>query len=328
MAMQDKVMLMHQVEETLKPRMFANLLEEAIVGINEHLDEYDIHRIHSDDSAAEDDCLESFINSKKAEGRAESTIARYQYIIERFMMFAKVRTKDVNTYHIRDYFANEQARGISDSTLEGIRETLSSYFGWLEHEKLIYTNPIYNIGVIKVSKRVRDAISEPDMERLKRSCSNIRDSALLNVLRSTGCRISEVTGMNIDDINFLTNRCNVIGKGDKERTVFIDDVTAMILKEYLATRNDNNEALFINHAGTRLKPGGARNILKRLAQTAGVENVHPHKFRRTLITKLLNNGMPIQEVAIVVGHDNLDTTMGYYASSKSKIQSSYQMYSR
>ena len=149
MATSDKVLLMHKVEGTLRPRMFANLLDEAVAEIQDHLDELDIVHVADEDTAETDDLLKTFLAAKASSGRSEKTIIRYQYLIERFMKFAKVKTKDVTTECIRAYFANEQARGVSESTIEGIRQTLSSYFGWLEHEKLIHSNPVFNVEPIR-----------------------------------------------------------------------------------------------------------------------------------------------------------------------------------
>lgn len=328
MATQDKVMLMHQVEDVLKPRMFANLLEEAVTEIQDRLDDYDVQRIATSDTTGQEDLLDAFISAKRVEGRSELTLVRYRYSIERFLRTIGVRTKDVTTQHVRDYFTKEKERGIADSTIEGLREMFNSYFGWLEHEKLIRTNPVYNISTIKYQKKVRETISDPDMERLKMACESIRESALLSVLRSTGCRVGEISGMNRTDVNYSNGECVVLGKGNKERTVFFDGVALMIVKEYLATRNDENEALFVNPHGERLKPGGIRFILKRISKTAGVTNVHPHRFRRTLITNLLNRGMPMQEVAILAGHDKVDTTMQYFTANKEIIKTSYERYSR
>ena len=328
MAVQDKVMLLNQVEETLKPRMFANLLEEATQEIQNTLDEYDITHISSGGgSSATDNMLEAYINAKTVEGRSEKTLVRYQYTIKRFMNFANVKTREVTTYHIRSYFEHEQNRGISDRTIEGIREVLNAYFGWLEHEKLIPMNPAFNINVIHVQKKIRDAFTDVDIYRMRRYCDNVRDLAIINLLLSTGCRISEVVGLNRDDIDFEKNECIVLGKGNKERTVYLNDVASVTLKEYLETRTDDNPALFPGMKKDRLCAGGIRRALKNLEKLSGVKNIHPHRFRRTLITELLNNGMAIQEVAIIAGHDKLDTTMKYFSVNKSKIKNSYQKYS-
>lgn len=321
----DKILLMHKVEQTLKPRMFANLLEEAVEEIQDHLDEFDISHIGGEPTES-DDFLNLYINTKRVAGRSENTIVRYQYIIERFLQSAAVKTGNVNAYHIRDYFAKELSRGVAESTVDGVRQVLKAYFGWLEHEKLITTNPIYNIESIKYQKKERLSLSYADVEILKRNCDSIRDNAIISFLLATGCRVSEMTALNRDDVNLASGECIVLGKGNKERIVFLDDIAVLTLKEYLSSRKDQCEALFLNRSGTRLRPGGVRAMLKKIAGISGIENVHPHRFRRTLVTRLLNRGMPIQEVAILVGHEKLDTTMKYFSSNKARIKNSYRIH--
>lgn len=325
MATQDKVLLMHKVEGTLRPRMFANLLEEATSEIQEHLDEFDVTHI-AEIGCEHDDMLNAYIDAKRTEERAEKTLVRYQYVIERFMKFVGVSTRNVTTYHVRDYLTKEQGRGIAESTLEGMRQILNAYFGWLEHEKLINTNPVFNISVIKCQQKVRESFSAADIERIRRACWSKRDTAIVNFLLSTACRISEVTALNISDIDFDKGECVVLGKGNKERTVFMNEVAIMTLKEYLATRNDNNKALFIGRFGERIQPNGVRAMLTRISAKSGVAKIHPHRFRRTTITTLLRNGMPIHEVSIIAGHDKVDTTMKYFHMDKNRIKSSYQRY--
>lgn len=325
MSAPDKVLLVHKVENTLKPRMFANLLEEAIDEIQDHLDEFDVTHIGTLDSQTEE-LLDTYINTKKIGGKSEKTLVRYRYIIERFLTAVNLRTKDVTSEHIRAYFATELKRGISESTVDGIRQILNAYFGWLEHEKLIRHNPVFNIEAVKYQKKERLAFSYAEIEKLKRSCENMRDIAIINFLLATGCRISEVIELNKRDVDLDKGECIVLGKGNKERTVFLDDVAILTLREYLSSRSDDSEALFANVRGQRLLPGGVRAFLKKLARKAGVENVHPHRFRRTLVTRLLNRGMAIQDVAIIAGHNQIDTTMKYYADSKSRIKNAYRIH--
>ena len=166
-----------------------------------------------------------------------------------------------------------------------------------------------------------------DIERLKAACHTLRDKALVCFLLSTGCRISEVTSLNREDVDLRTMRCKVLGKGAKERIVYFDMVATMHLRAYLETRNDDHPALFVGKGTERLKPGGVRLMLNETAKRAGVEHVHPHRFRRTLATNLIAHGMPIQEVARILGHDKLDTTMGYVYLDDRDIQSSYRKYS-
>lgn len=326
MPSQDKSLLMSRVEDTLKPRMFANLLEEATSEIRYILDDFEVTHNADVSDVSTDNLLQTFLDAKSAGGRSAKTITRYEYIITRFLRHAGIRTRDVTTPAVREYFRSEQDRGVADSTIEGIRQVLNDYFGWLKQEDLIRTNPVFSIDPIKVQKKVRESFSEVDMERIKRACTSARDVALVNFFFSTGCRVSEVVGLNRSDVNFELGECVVLGKGNKQRTVYINDVAALTLKEYLASRTDVNEALFLNHHGKRLLAGGVRDVLCRLAQSSGVSNIHPHRFRRTMITYLLNRGMPIQDVALLAGHDKIDTTMRYYHSSKARIKNSYQRY--
>lgn len=327
MATQDKVMLMHKVEETLKPRMFANLLEEATEEIQEHLDEFDITHIAGQIDETED-LLETYIHAKRAEGLTEKTLTRYEYVISRFLKAVGLRTRDVTTLHIRSYFDSEARRGMKDSSIDGNRQVLNGYFVWLDKEKLIRSNPMSNIGSYKCEKRVKETFPETDIAKINRCCDNIRDLAIINFLLASGCRIGEVEKLNRDDINMQDGEFIVYGKGKKERTSYIDNVTLTLLKEYLATRADDNPALFIGKGGRRLKQNGYRCMMHKWQKKLGIAaNLHPHKMRRTMITTMLDRGMPIQEVCLLVGHAKIDTTMKYYSPGKAKIKNSYFRYS-
>ena len=274
----------------------------------------------------EDDLLEAFVASLQVQGRSVKTIQRYRFVIDKFMTYAKTPTRSVNVYHVRNWIAAENKRGVADSTLEGDRQVLSSYFGWLFREGLIEKNPIVNVGVIKVAKRQKKIYSDVDFERLNQSCETLRDRAIVHFLRSTGCRISEMTELDRRAVDLDRLECVVHGKGDKERTVYMDAVTGMLIAQYLDSRKDTEDALFIGCRGERLQPGGVRVMLKALGKRAGVEHVHPHKFRRTLATELTRHGMQIQEVANILGHEKLDTTMKYVVLNKDDIKSNYRRY--
>ena len=217
-------------------------------------------------------------------------------------------------------------RGLSDRTLEGIRSVFSSYFGWLQKEGLITKNPCANLGPIKYMKKVRLPFSDVELHKIKEACKSKRDLAIVYFLLSTGCRISEVCALNRDSIDFDKKECVVLGKGNKERKVYIDNVTAMILQRYLDERTDASEALFAGKGTDRMKPGGMRKLLNGIADRAGVENVHPHRFRRTLATNLINRGMTIQEVANILGHENINTTMTYVFVDQANVHNSYERY--
>lgn len=325
MAIESKVDLMRDLEMLLADKITAADLNHVLKAAADVLDGYDVQSAKAFDNE-KDDLLTCFVSAMKVECRSQKTIDRYVYIIRRLMDFVKVPTRRVTVYHLRSYLAAEKERGIADRTLEGYREIFSAYFNWLQRESLIEKNPTVNLGAIKVAKKEKKTYSEIDLEKLNHNCKSIRDRAIINFLSSTGCRISEMVELNRNAVRIQDLECVVHGKGNKERTVYLSPVAGMLLDQYLRTRTDDDPALFINKRGERLMQNGVRVMLKKLAEAAGVDHVHPHKFRRTLATDLSRHGMPIQEVANILGHEKLDTTMKYVILNKDDIRSSYRRF--
>ena len=319
--------MVNQVCKDLGGFLTANDLRIVQDHLNNALSTYDVEE--SEDHALDDDTFEflkAYISAKEIEGKSKNTVERYQYILTRMIKEVNVPVRSITVFHIRNYLMQQKARGISDCTLEGIRSVICTYFGWLTKEGLIQTDPCANIAPIKCQKKVRTPYSDTDLERLKSACESDRDLAILYFALATGCRISEICSLNRDSIDFAKHECKVLGKGNKERVVFIDNVTTMYLQRYFMSRNDSSEALFAGKGTDRMTPGGVRIMLKRLSEKAGVENVHPHRFRRTLATNLINHGMAIQEVASILGHDKIDTTMTYIYMDKDNIKNAYYKY--
>ncbi len=326
MAIDAKVSFLQQIEKSCAEQLTMADIERLMIIVSDVLEDFDMRENKKWEAEEKDDLLDCFISSMRVQGRSEKTIARYEYLIGRFMKFAKAPTRRITAYHVRNWLSSEKARGIQESTLEGSRQVLSSYFGWLKREELIERNPIANVGTIKVPKKKKKTYTPVDMELLFKHCRNLRDRAIIHFLQTTGCRVSEMTELNRDQIDLQNQECIVHGKGDKERVVYFDSVTAMILEEYLNGRTDDNPALFAGKGAKRLQPGGVRNMLKKIAKDAGVEHVHPHKFRRTLATELARHGMPIQEVSHLLGHEKLDTTMQYVVQQKDDVRNDYRRY--
>lgn len=327
MSLETKVSFLHNLERTMSQEIAASVMDKVLSMISDELQHYDLEQTETTTSVISFDFFDAYLAAMKVQGRSPKTLDRYQYLIKRVLNEINTPVRNITVHHLRSWFAKEKARGIADSTLEGNRQVLSGFFGWLWREGLIEKNPLINLGTIKCQKKVKEAYEEVDIEKLKAACSDPRNMALLTILLSTGCRISEITQLNRDDINFHDHEIVVLGKGNKERTVFMDDIAAMRLTEYLETRKDDNPALFLNKNHQRIQPGGVRFMLKNLAAAAGITTkVHPHKFRRTLATTLIAHGMPIQEVAAILGHEKLDTTMRYVVMDKSAVKSSYKKY--
>lgn len=325
MAIETKATFMSELERAMSPVLTAEAMSKALVVVADTLARYSME-ILSDVTPETDDLLQAYVDAMHVQGRSEKTIERYTYIIGRLMKSVGVCTREITVYHLRRYLTEEKGRGISDRTLEGTRQVFSAYFSWLHREGLIAKNPVANLGAIKCIKKVKDVYSDVDVERLKFCCDNLRDKAIVTFLLSTGCRISEMTQLNREDVDLTTLECKVLGKGNKERIVYMSSVAAMQIRAYLATRSDDYDALFIGKGTERMHPGGVRLMLNNLADKAGVEHVHPHKFRRTLATNLIRHGMPIQEVASILGHDKLDTTMQYVVLDQTEVKNSYRKY--
>ena len=324
MSIDAKVSFMHQLKDQLADTLTVEQMARLERAGFTLLDRFVMSEVVHDDGP--DDLLDSYVAAMQVECRSQKTIDRYVYIIGKLMAFANVPTRQITVYHLRNFINHEKERGIQDSTLEGYREIFSAYFNWLQRETLISKNPCVNLGVIKCAKKEKKTYTECELDRLNRACGNKRDRAIINFLRSTGCRISEMTGLDRDAVNIDALECTVHGKGNKERTVFLDEVAGMTLRDYLKERTDDSPALFINRDKERIQSNGVRHMLKKLADRAGVDHVHPHKFRRTLATGLARHGMPIQEVARVLGHEKIDTTMRYVNLNKDDIKHDYRRF--
>lgn len=324
MAIEAKAVLLKSLEQQLSAEITAADMTRVLSAVSDQLTAFQVTQVET--SSMVDDMLDAYISAMRIEGRSEKTIARYTYLIGRMMESVKVNTRSITVYHLRQYLASEKARGISDRTLESNRQVYNAYFNWLFREKLIDDNPVANLGTIKYAKKIKKTYSETDIEKMKFCCKTLRDRAIVCLLLSTGCRISEMTGLNRADVDLNNLECRVQGKGNKERTVFMDAVSAMLLREYLGQRQDDFPALFIGKGTERLSPSGVRQMLTNLQVASTVDHVHPHKFRRTLATNLIRHGMPIQEVAAILGHDKLDTTMQYVIMDKTDVKNAYRRY--
>ena len=295
--------------------------------INAGMIDYDLTETCRDLAVIDTDSermLKMFLATKKIEGCSEKTVSRYAYVIRKMTDYFGVPTKDITVNHLRLYLGALESDGKALSTIAGIRDVFSSYFTWLHNESMIPYNPIVNLGKIKREKKVRMPYSKVELEKLRLGCKNLRDRAVIEFLNSTACRVGELVKVNIDDIDFQSHECKVHGKGNKERIVFLTDVCIYHLQKYLESRKSNSPSLFIGKGTERMTEGGIRFALKTIAERAEIEtNVHPHKFRRTTATALIDKGMSVQDVAAFLGHVNINTTMTYVYSHKDKVKASF-----
>ncbi|MBS6504648.1 MAG: tyrosine-type recombinase/integrase [Clostridium sp.] len=259
--------------------------------------------------------MDMFISAKRIEGCSERTLAYYKATIEHMLSVIVTPLRRVQTDDLRAYLAEYQLRNnCSKTTIDNIRRNLSSFFSWLEAEDYIIKSPIRRIHKIRTGSKVKETLSEECIEKLRDSCLHIRDLAMIDLLYSTGIRVGELVNLNIGDINFEERECIVYGKGNKQRKVYFDAKSKVHLKQYLEQRIDYNEALFVtlDSPFERLKISGVEIRLRKLGRLASLDQrVHPHKFRRSMATRAIDKGMPIEQVQKLLGHQQIDTTMHY-----------------
>ena len=326
MAIDAKVSFMNQLQNSLSDAVTIDTMTKILAAFSDISERFDMREMDIDEE--QDDLMDCFLEAMTVQGRSEQTIENYRRVLKNMMEAVKVKTRRITVYHLRQYIASLKARGLKDSTMEGYRQICSSYFGWLHREGLIEKNPVSNLGSIKVGKHQKETFSTTDMVRMEDACHSLRDRAIVSFLASTGCRVGELVILDRDALKFGQDgaECVVHGKGDKERKVYLSAVAAMLVRRYLKDRKDDNPALFVNRYNNRFETNGIRDFLKRLEEASGVEHIHPHKFRRTLATTMAKRGMPIQEVAKILGHDKLETTMEYVQLSDEDTKQSYKRY--
>lgn len=280
-------------------------------------------------SLSNDNYLSMFLNAKKIEGCSERTLTYYKTTVEKLLSDINDPIRKVTTDDIREYLASYQyINDCSKTTIDNIRRNVSSFFTWLEEEDYIIKSPMRRIHKIKTTKTVKEVISDEEIEKMRDGCWSLRDLAIIDLLYSTGIRIGELVRLNIDDIDFEERECIVFGKGDKERRVYFDAKTKIHLMGYINSRSDENPALFVTLDAPydRLKISGVEIRLRRLGRELNINKVHPHKFRRTMATRAIDKGMPIEQVQRLLGHSQIDTTMHYAIVNQTNVKVSHRKF--
>ena len=273
--------------------------------------------------------LELFISAKRIEGCSEKSLKYYRMVIENMFTSLNLTVRDITTSDLRTYLAHYQReRKSSKVTIDNMRRIFSSFFSWLEDEDFILKSPVRRIRKIKTDKTIKETFSDEGLELLRDACDEIRDLAMIDLLASTGMRVGELVRLNREDINFYERECLVFGKGNSERIVYFDARTKIHLINYLDSRQDDNPALFVSLSSPhdRLLIGGVETRLRQLGEKADLNKVHPHKFRRTLATRAIDKGMPIEQVQHLLGHVKIDTTMQYAMVNQANVKNSHRKY--
>lgn len=318
------------VEYSLCPFLDGERLTEAVCGVTRILADYEITE-RCTEVALLDDTNERLIKRYCAclmiDGKSEKTIMQYQRTVQRLSESVGRPFPEMGAYDVRYFLACEKQRGVSNSTLENTRAHLSAFFSWMHREFVTDRNVMETINPVKCPKEVRKPFTDVEVDSLRGSCKSLKERALIEFLLASGVRVNELVQMEIGDVDLSTLTVHVKhGKGGKERITYINSVAKRHLGKYLETRKDSLPYLVINKNYSKITTDGIRGILHGIAERAGVDNVHPHRFRRTFATRLAARGMDIQEIQRLLGHSKIDTTLGYITVDDTQVQASYRKY--
>lgn len=271
-----------------------------------------------------------YLATRKTEGLSNKTLESYGRTLGRFSRYMRKNVEDITAMDIRMYLANRSKEGIKNTTLANDTDILRGFFNWLEDEEYIQRSPMRKIKTPKVEKRLREALTKEEFETLRTGAKTLRQKALLELLYSTGCRLEEIEQMKKSDIDWQRLQIRVVGKGNKERTVYINATCQVHLRKYLMSRTDDCDAIFVTERKP-IKFMGRRAIqreIKKIGKQSGLKrDVYPHLIRHTFATHMLNSGMSLDILQRILGHDEPATTLIYAELDNITVENEYRKYS-
>lgn len=271
--------------------------------------------------------LNEYLLSLKLENKAVATVTKYRWILERFLRKCTIPIEELTSEDIHSWI-NEFSVGKKAKTIDLVLATLASFFNFCLEEEYMERTVMKKRWKPKIPRTLPKYLDEYEYSHVKRMAEQFekRDRALLLFLLSSGCRVSEVSNMNMQDVNLEKRIAEVTGKGRKIRQVHFSEECAMVLRGYLLTRSgERTEPLFMNKFQRRLQVGGIQQVLKKLGIKAGLkQSLHPHCCRHTFATNMLVRGADLQFIADEMGHSDLNTTRIYARIPNEDLKTKYQ----
>ena len=324
-----KTELLERIQMVIGPTLERDTAAYIISAITVQLNDYEVTRRTTEVAVLDntnDELIKRYAACLMIEGKAKGTIIQYGRSLKRLAEFSGKNLPDVNHNDIRAWLAQLKIKGAKNSTIGNQRNNVLPFFKWMFNEQIIERNPGDMIKPIKKPKENKKAFSEEDIDAIRSVCEG-KKRAVVEFLLATGVRVNELCNLTIEDVDFDAMTVRVrMGKGGKDRQTYMTPIAKKYLVKYLETRKDNRTPLFVNRYGNTLTTGGVRALLADVGRKSGVENVHPHRFRRTLATTLSKRGMPIQEIQRILGHTNISTTQVYIETENSRTQAAYRQY--
>lgn len=325
----EKEEFLSKLLDVMKPFIWKKDVKSVKDTITKCFEGVEVRQIDDGNPITNEDALKLFVDAKRIEGCSERSIGYYNTTLKALFKsitknYLVIETEDLRKY-LSDYSQNSKASKI---TVDNVRRVISTFFSWLESENYIMKSPTRRIHKIKVGKVVKETYSDEMIELIRQNVSSHRDLSIIDFLISTGVRVGELVKLNITDLNLEAKECVVVGKGNKQRKVYFDARTKIEIQQYLSSRNDDSKALFVSLSKpfNRLQISGVETVLKKIGKKVGLGRVHPHKFRRTLATKAIDKGMPIEQVQKMLGHAKIDTTLEYAMVDENNVKNSHKKY--
>lgn len=273
--------------------------------------------------------LREYLVAKKIEGKSDGTIEQYKREVSSFIVYANKPPLEVSKGDIMAYIHSKQQMGVKDVTLDNSRTYINAFYSWLVSSDYISKNPCAQIGKIKYERNTRKPLSAIDMEKLRNACESDAEHAIIEVLYSTGCRVSELANLKIADVNMEKKEVYLFGKGKKHRTSYLNARSVVALERYWASRKGASEYVICNFREPYdcLTTGGIRAVIRRIKNRAGIEaQVSPHIIRHTTATDAIDKGMPIEQVQKLLGHEDIATTLIYAKVKNENVRQGHQKY--
>ena len=307
--------------------MSKELVSAVDMALTALFQKYDVSEACTDLAVCDDSnerIINTYIASMRLEGRSEKTLKQYYDALTKLLDEIPKSIKDIRTNDIRYHLAHYQTtHKVSNATVNNRRKFLSAFFVWATREEIVDKNPMLKINSIKEKYVTKKPFSDIELAKIRDALEDNREKALVEFLLSTGCRVSEVAGIKVGNIDFRTGECVVLGKGNKERTVYLNNKSMYYLERYLGGFVDAERPLFMNARGRGMTKQNIEELMRIIGKRAGVSKVHPHRFRRTMATNAMKRGMPVQYIQVILGHSKLDTTMIYCIYDKEVVKAEY-----
>lgn len=293
--------------------------------------------------------VRKFIACKQLQGLTQRTLKAYLTELANFFKKIKKNVKDISSDDIR-FFLADARKTANNITVDNKRRYLNSFFEWAETEEIINKNPVKKIDKIKAPKKVKESFTDVEIEMMRNELQNkkyydfdeyanlrkLRNIAIFELLLSSGMRVAELVSVNRYQVSNDESEITILGKGNKERKVYLNAKANIAINNYLNARKDKLDCLFVGYGNkglartykskeslNRIDISSVEGMIRNLGKRLNIE-AYPHKFRRTVATMAVKKGMPIEQVQKILGHATLNTTQIYVNVDENQVKMSHE----